>query len=68
MAHSFRAPWLRGRGNPLLAHTLPCLPLQLMVFGFFLCLDAFLYVLTLLPLRVCLALFRLLTLPCYGFR
>ncbi|XP_011839522.1 PREDICTED: transmembrane anterior posterior transformation protein 1 homolog [Mandrillus leucophaeus] len=39
-----------------------------MVFGIFLCLDAFLYVFTLLPLRVFLALFRLLTLPCYGLR
>lgn len=39
-----------------------------MVFGIFLCLDAFLYVLTLLPLRVCLALFRLFALPCYGLR
>ncbi|XP_012579491.1 PREDICTED: transmembrane anterior posterior transformation protein 1 homolog [Condylura cristata] len=41
---------------------------KLMIFGIFLCLDAFLYVFTLLPLRVFLALFRLLTLPCYGFR
>ncbi|XP_078302377.1 transmembrane anterior posterior transformation protein 1 homolog isoform X2 [Panthera onca] len=41
---------------------------QLMVFGIFLCLDAFLYVFTLLPLRVFLALFRLFTLPCYGLR
>uniref|UniRef100_G3STD1 Transmembrane anterior posterior transformation 1 n=1 Tax=Loxodonta africana TaxID=9785 RepID=G3STD1_LOXAF len=41
---------------------------KLMVFGIFLCLDAFLYVFTLLPLRVCLALFRLFTLPCYGIR
>uniref|UniRef100_A0A9L0TAJ5 Transmembrane anterior posterior transformation 1 n=1 Tax=Equus caballus TaxID=9796 RepID=A0A9L0TAJ5_HORSE len=41
---------------------------KLMVFGIFLCLDAFLYVFTLLPLRVFLALFRLFTLPCYGFR
>lgn len=41
---------------------------KLMVFGFFLCLDAFLYILTLLPLRVFLALFRLVTLPCYGLR
>ncbi|KAF5926999.1 hypothetical protein HPG69_001632 [Diceros bicornis minor] len=40
----------------------------LMVFGIFLCLDAFLYVFTLLPLRVFLALFRLFTLPCYGLR
>ncbi|XP_022537713.2 transmembrane anterior posterior transformation protein 1 homolog isoform X2 [Astyanax mexicanus] len=39
---------------------------KLMVFGFFLCLDAFLYVFTLLPLRVLLALIRLLTLPCCG--
>ncbi|CAL8331255.1 unnamed protein product [Lota lota] len=37
---------------------------KLMTFGFFLCLDAFLYVFTLLPLRVLLALLRLLTLPC----
>ncbi|XP_028831326.1 transmembrane anterior posterior transformation protein 1 homolog isoform X1 [Denticeps clupeoides] len=37
---------------------------KLMIFGFFLCLDAFLYVFTLLPLRVLLALIRLLTLPC----
>ncbi|KAK7822043.1 hypothetical protein U0070_006592, partial [Myodes glareolus] len=40
----------------------------LMFFGIFLCLDAFLYVFTLLPLRVFLALFRLFTLPCYGLR
>uniref|UniRef100_A0A3P8UX56 Transmembrane anterior posterior transformation 1 n=1 Tax=Cynoglossus semilaevis TaxID=244447 RepID=A0A3P8UX56_CYNSE len=40
---------------------------QLMIFGFFLCVDAFLYVFTLLPLRVLLALLRLLTLPCCGF-
>uniref|UniRef100_A0A7N8YA44 Transmembrane anterior posterior transformation 1b n=1 Tax=Mastacembelus armatus TaxID=205130 RepID=A0A7N8YA44_9TELE len=39
---------------------------KLMTFGFFLCLDAFLYVFTLLPLRVILALLRLLTLPCCG--
>ncbi|KAK1346036.1 hypothetical protein QTO34_008505 [Cnephaeus nilssonii] len=42
--------------------------IQLMFFGIFLCLDAFLYVFTLLPLRVFLALFRLFTLPCYGLR
>ncbi|XP_074206086.1 transmembrane anterior posterior transformation protein 1 homolog [Camelus bactrianus] len=41
---------------------------KLMVFGIFLCLDAFLYVFTLLPLRVFLALFRLFTLPCSGLR
>ncbi|KAF7663139.1 hypothetical protein LDENG_00217540 [Lucifuga dentata] len=41
---------------------------KLMIFGFFLCMDAFLYVFTLLPLRVLLALLRLLTLPCCGFR
>ncbi|KAM9377069.1 transmembrane anterior posterior transformation protein 1 homolog isoform 1-T1 [Pholidichthys leucotaenia] len=40
---------------------------KLMIFGFFLCMDAFLYVFTLLPLRVLLALLRLLTLPCCGF-
>uniref|UniRef100_A0A665U7T1 Transmembrane anterior posterior transformation 1a n=1 Tax=Echeneis naucrates TaxID=173247 RepID=A0A665U7T1_ECHNA len=40
---------------------------KLMIFGFFLCVDAFLYVFTLLPLRVLLALLRLLTLPCCGF-
>ncbi|XP_059407826.1 transmembrane anterior posterior transformation protein 1 homolog [Carassius carassius] len=39
---------------------------KLMMFGFFLCLDVFLYVFTLLPLRVLLALVRLLTLPCCG--
>ncbi|KAK7166403.1 hypothetical protein R3I93_006236 [Phoxinus phoxinus] len=39
---------------------------KLMLFGFFLCLDVFLYVFTLLPLRVLLALIRLLTLPCCG--
>uniref|UniRef100_A0A8K9WLP2 Transmembrane anterior posterior transformation 1b n=1 Tax=Oncorhynchus mykiss TaxID=8022 RepID=A0A8K9WLP2_ONCMY len=39
---------------------------KLMLFGFFLCLDAFLYVFTLLPLRVLLALVHLLTLPCCG--
>ncbi|KAM6953131.1 transmembrane anterior posterior transformation protein 1 homolog [Aplochiton taeniatus] len=41
---------------------------KLMIFGFFLCLDAFLYVFTLLPLRVLLALLRVLTLPCCGLR
>ncbi|XP_035282353.1 transmembrane anterior posterior transformation protein 1 homolog [Anguilla anguilla] len=41
---------------------------KLMIFGFFLCLDAFLYIFTLLPLRVLLALTRLLTLPCWGLR
>ncbi|XP_048852482.1 transmembrane anterior posterior transformation protein 1 homolog isoform X1 [Brienomyrus brachyistius] len=41
---------------------------KLMFFGFFLCLDAFLYVFTLLPLRVLLALIRFLTLPCCGLR
>ncbi|XP_062249893.1 transmembrane anterior posterior transformation protein 1 homolog [Platichthys flesus] len=40
---------------------------KLMTFGFFLCVDAFLYVFTLLPIRVLLALLRLLTLPCCGF-
>ncbi|KAK7929126.1 hypothetical protein WMY93_005521 [Mugilogobius chulae] len=39
---------------------------KLMTFGFFLCLDAFLYVFTLLPLRVILALLRLVTVPCCG--
>lgn len=39
---------------------------KLMTFGFFLCLDAFLYVFTLLPLRVLLALLRLITVPCCG--
>ncbi|MGH0146145.1 UNVERIFIED_CONTAM: hypothetical protein FKN15_035587 [Acipenser sinensis] len=39
---------------------------KLMLFGFFLCLDAFLYVFTLLPLRAVLALIRLITLPCCG--
>ncbi|KAA8588623.1 transmembrane anterior posterior transformation protein 1 homolog isoform X1 [Etheostoma spectabile] len=41
---------------------------KLMTFGFFLCVDAFLYVFTLLPLRVLLAVLRLLTLPCCGLR
>ncbi|XP_013887764.1 transmembrane anterior posterior transformation protein 1 homolog [Austrofundulus limnaeus] len=41
---------------------------KLMIFGFFLCADAFLYIFTLLPLRVLLALLRLFTLPCCGFR
>ncbi|XP_072240953.1 transmembrane anterior posterior transformation protein 1 homolog isoform X1 [Leuresthes tenuis] len=41
---------------------------KLMTFGFFLCLDTFLYVFTLLPLRVILALLRLLTVPCCGLR
>uniref|UniRef100_A0A3Q3VUI1 Uncharacterized protein n=1 Tax=Mola mola TaxID=94237 RepID=A0A3Q3VUI1_MOLML len=40
---------------------------KLMIFGLFLCMDAFLYVFTLLPLRVFLAVLRLLTLPCWGF-
>ncbi|XP_061768661.1 transmembrane anterior posterior transformation protein 1 homolog [Nerophis ophidion] len=39
---------------------------KLMTFGFFLCLDAFLYVFTLLPLRVLLALLKLITVPCCG--
>ncbi|KAG7518148.1 transmembrane anterior posterior transformation protein 1-like isoform X2 [Solea senegalensis] len=39
---------------------------KLMIFGLFLCIDAFLYLFTLLPLRVLLALLRLLTLPCCG--
>ncbi|XP_043918135.1 transmembrane anterior posterior transformation protein 1 homolog isoform X2 [Protopterus annectens] len=39
---------------------------KLMFFGYFLCLDAFLYVFTLLPLRVLLALLRFITLPCCG--
>ncbi|CAN9510246.1 unnamed protein product [Ophioblennius macclurei] len=39
---------------------------KLMIFGFFLCLDTFLYVFTLLPLRVILALLRLFTVPCCG--
>ncbi|XP_075050785.1 transmembrane anterior posterior transformation protein 1 homolog [Mixophyes fleayi] len=39
---------------------------KLMIFGFFLCLDAFLYVFTLLPLRVLLAFIRFITLPCCG--
>ncbi|XP_052010367.1 transmembrane anterior posterior transformation protein 1 homolog isoform X3 [Xyrauchen texanus] len=37
---------------------------RLMFFGFCLCLDAFLYVFTLLPLRTLLAFLRLLTIPC----
>ncbi|XP_051514859.1 transmembrane anterior posterior transformation protein 1 homolog isoform X2 [Myxocyprinus asiaticus] len=37
---------------------------RLMIFGFCLCLDAFLYVFTLLPLRTLLAFLRLLTIPC----
>ncbi|XP_067154302.1 transmembrane anterior posterior transformation protein 1 homolog isoform X2 [Apteryx mantelli] len=41
---------------------------KLMFFGIFLCLDAFLYVFTLLPLRVFLAMFQFITLPCYGLR
>ncbi|KAI4886977.1 hypothetical protein NFI96_015875, partial [Prochilodus magdalenae] len=39
---------------------------ELMMFGIFLCLDAFLYVFTLLPLRTLLAFLRLLTIPCCG--
>ncbi|XP_015199484.1 transmembrane anterior posterior transformation protein 1 homolog isoform X2 [Lepisosteus oculatus] len=41
---------------------------KLMFFGFFLCLDAFLYIFTLLPMRVILALIRLTTLPCCGLK
>ncbi|KAK6493828.1 transmembrane anterior posterior transformation protein 1-like protein isoform X1 [Huso huso] len=41
---------------------------KLMLFGFCLCLDAFLYVFTLLPLRAVLALIRLITLPCCGLK
>ncbi|XP_056328648.1 transmembrane anterior posterior transformation protein 1 homolog isoform X2 [Danio aesculapii] len=39
---------------------------RLMIFGICLCLDAFLYVFTLLPLRTLLAFLRLLTIPCCG--
>ncbi|XP_051716191.1 transmembrane anterior posterior transformation protein 1 homolog isoform X2 [Ctenopharyngodon idella] len=39
---------------------------RLMIFGFCLCLDAFLYVFTLLPLRTLLAFLRVLTIPCCG--
>ncbi|XP_026534615.1 transmembrane anterior posterior transformation protein 1 homolog isoform X3 [Notechis scutatus] len=41
---------------------------KLMIFGIFLCLDAFLYIFTLLPLRVFLAMFRFITLPCSSLR
>ncbi|KAL4641784.1 hypothetical protein GN956_G10442 [Arapaima gigas] len=41
---------------------------KLMVFGYFVCLDAFLYAFTLLPLRVLLAVLRLVTLACCGLR
>ncbi|XP_061107288.1 transmembrane anterior posterior transformation protein 1 homolog isoform X1 [Conger conger] len=41
---------------------------KLMIFGIFLCLDAFLYVFTLLPLRMLLAFTRLLMVPCWGLR
>ncbi|CAM4616018.1 unnamed protein product [Leuciscus chuanchicus] len=39
---------------------------RLMIFGVCLCLDAFLYVFTLLPLRTLLAFLRVLTIPCCG--
>ncbi|XP_067313332.1 transmembrane anterior posterior transformation protein 1 homolog isoform X2 [Pseudorasbora parva] len=39
---------------------------RLMIFGICLCLDAFLYVFTLLPLRTLLAFLRVLTIPCCG--
>ncbi|PIK49350.1 putative transmembrane anterior posterior transformation protein 1-like isoform X1 [Apostichopus japonicus] len=34
-----------------------------MLYGFFICMDAFLYIFTFLPLRVVIALFRLITIP-----
>ncbi|XP_019626331.1 PREDICTED: transmembrane anterior posterior transformation protein 1 homolog isoform X2 [Branchiostoma belcheri] len=37
---------------------------KLMFYGFFLCLDAFLFIFTFLPLRVIIALIRLITMPC----
>ncbi|XP_033633187.1 transmembrane anterior posterior transformation protein 1 homolog [Asterias rubens] len=37
---------------------------KMMTYGFFLCMDAFLFVFTFLPLRVIIALFRLITHPC----
>lgn len=50
-------------------------PLQLeqfIIYGFFQCVDAFLFIFTFLPLRICLALIKLLTHPCgffmYGSR
>ncbi|XP_038071065.1 transmembrane anterior posterior transformation protein 1 homolog [Patiria miniata] len=37
---------------------------KMMIYGFFLCMDAFLFVFTFLPLRVIMALLRLITHPC----
>ncbi|KAJ8026085.1 Transmembrane anterior posterior transformation protein 1-like [Holothuria leucospilota] len=34
-----------------------------MLYGFFICMDAFLYIFTFLPIRVIMALFRLMTIP-----
>ncbi|XP_014790977.1 transmembrane anterior posterior transformation protein 1 homolog [Octopus bimaculoides] len=45
---------------------------QFVIYGFFQCVDAFLFIFTFLPLRICLALLKLLTHPCgffmYGSR
>lgn len=62
--------YLFNNNISLLLHScfIPSLSTQLMTFGFFLCLDTFLYVFTLLPLRVMLALLRLATVPCCGLR
>ncbi|XP_041476981.1 transmembrane anterior posterior transformation protein 1 homolog isoform X2 [Lytechinus variegatus] len=37
---------------------------KMMIYGFFLCMDAFLFIFTFLPLRVIIACLRLLTFPC----
>ncbi|XP_001190526.2 transmembrane anterior posterior transformation protein 1 homolog isoform X1 [Strongylocentrotus purpuratus] len=37
---------------------------KMMTYGFFLCMDAFLFIFTFLPLRVIIACLRLLTFPC----
>ncbi|XP_052226013.1 transmembrane anterior posterior transformation protein 1 homolog isoform X2 [Dreissena polymorpha] len=37
---------------------------KLSIYGFFLCLDAFLFIFTFLPLRICLAVLKVFTLPC----
>uniref|UniRef100_A0A8C2FU62 Transmembrane anterior posterior transformation 1a n=1 Tax=Cyprinus carpio TaxID=7962 RepID=A0A8C2FU62_CYPCA len=60
------AKYTEGRERVYTCMRIPRELERLMSFGFFLCLDAFLYVFTLLPLRTLLAFLRLLTIPCCG--
>uniref|UniRef100_A0A8C2IEW7 Transmembrane anterior posterior transformation 1a n=1 Tax=Cyprinus carpio TaxID=7962 RepID=A0A8C2IEW7_CYPCA len=60
------AKYTEGRERVYTCMRIPRELERLMIFGIFLCLDAFLYVFTLLPLRTLLAFLRLLTIPCCG--